>query len=150
MLFQELLDPTKELCRFPIVELLGTEELLQLALFRGRGTFDQLLSKGVIGGVSRRSDDEVTNFCGKLLRKKGDNVVEFCPLRSDATCAELGLDLLKLHFLAGRPKWQQLQVDSNNGYAVNWQVEVGHSVCGVIPVSCRHSSATLRATNVGK
>ena len=69
------------------------------------GAFDELLTKGVVGNINRRPDDEIPDLCGEFSGEGSDDVVEFGALGGDKTHPELGFHLLKPHF----------RVDDQNG-----------------------------------
>jgi hypothetical protein len=60
------LDPAEHLSRLLVSKLFCVKELLQLALLGGSSPLDELLTQGVIGSVSRRVNDKVSNLCGIL------------------------------------------------------------------------------------
>ena len=66
---EELLHTSEQLCGLAVAKLFSTE-LLQFALLRGRGTFNQLSLEGAVGVIGGRLEEEVlTSVANSGLRE---------------------------------------------------------------------------------
>ena len=115
MVSQELLHATEQLSGLPVAEFFPTDQLLELALLRGRGTLDKFSLEPIVGVLCRGTEEEVPHFSGKFRREGADHVFETGLLSGNTASSELRFDLYKPNFRVRGPEGWELYADGRDG-----------------------------------